>query len=65
MQELFEYAEKGNQEGKYQALLTLGRRADDSALPRLARYLEDKDSDTRTGAANSILTILRREGATK
>lgn len=56
--ELFQYAEHGNQEGKYQALLMLGRWANASDLPRLAHYLDDPDSDARTGAANSILVAL-------
>ncbi|HZP83073.1 MAG TPA: hypothetical protein VFB21_15640 [Chthonomonadaceae bacterium] len=57
--ELFRYAEKGNEEGKYQALLMLGRWADASDLPRIAPYLEAGEADTRIGAANSLLTILR------
>lgn len=57
--ELFRYAEKGNAEGKYQALLMLGRWADASDLPKIAPYLEAGEADTRIGAANAILTILR------
>jgi hypothetical protein len=56
--ELFRYAEKGNEEGRYQSLLMLGRWADTSDLPRLAPYLDAEEADMRIGAANSILTIL-------
>jgi hypothetical protein len=56
--EMFRYAETGNQEGKYQSLLMMGRWADAADLPRLARYLDAEDKDMRIGAANSILNIL-------
>ena len=56
--EMFRYAETGNQEGKYQSLLMMGRWADAADLPRLATYLNAEDKDMRIGAANSILNIL-------
>jgi hypothetical protein len=58
--ELFQYAETGNPEAKYQALLMLGRWADDADLHRLEPYLNSDDADIRTGAANAILTIFHK-----
>jgi hypothetical protein len=58
--ELFHYAQTGNPEARYQALLMLGRWADDADLPRLDPYLNSDDADIRTGAANAILTIFHK-----
>ncbi len=58
--ELLMYADKGNEEARYQSLLTVGRWADREDLPEFQRYLSDPDADIRIAASHAILTTLRR-----
>jgi len=59
-EELFKFAATGTAEEKYQALLTVGKWADKSDLPRLVAMQTDADADIRIAASHAILTILKR-----
>lgn len=62
-QELFRYAETGDQEARYQSLLVIGKWAGKSDLPHLERFLSDADADIRIASAHAILTTLARKGS--
>ncbi len=63
--ELFRFAEKGDQEARYQSLLVVGKWAGYSDLPNLERFLSDKDGDIRIAAAHAILSATAAKGAGK